>query len=63
MAAIVSASQDHHKVNIKLLKVKNTNIGEACRTGSRVVYSVKILSGFRLKDTNIWELVCGEKQI
>jgi hypothetical protein len=65
MTTIVSASQSHHKVNrlVKLLEVKNTNIGGACHTVSHVVYSVKILSGYRLKDTNIWELVCGKKQI
>jgi hypothetical protein len=52
MTTIVSASQSHHQVDIRLLKVKDTNIGTACRTGSRVVYSDKILSGFRLKDTS-----------
>jgi hypothetical protein len=58
--AIVSASQGHHQVNIKLLKVKDINIGGACHTGSHVVYSDNILSGFRLKKYNIWGLISGD---
>jgi hypothetical protein len=62
MATTVSASQGH-QVSITLLKVKDTNIGQACHMEYCVVYSDKILSGFRLKDTNKWKLVCGEKHI
>jgi hypothetical protein len=59
MTTIVSASQSHYQVSIRLLKAKDTNIGGACHMESRVVYSDKIRSGFRLKNTNKWELVCG----
>jgi hypothetical protein len=60
MTTIVSVSQGHHQVNVRLVKVKDTYIGGACHTESRVVYSDKILSGFRLKSTNKWELISAE---
>jgi hypothetical protein len=40
MTTIVSASQRHNQVNIRLLKVKDTNIGN---TGSRIVFCQDIL--------------------
>jgi hypothetical protein len=47
MATIVLASQGHHQVSTRLLKVTDTNIGQACHTGFRVVYSDKILKRYK----------------
>jgi hypothetical protein len=45
MTTIVSASQDHHQVDIKLLQVKDTNIGGAGHTGSGWFTVITCLAG------------------